>query len=149
MIILAVDPGGTTGFATWDYDETRVPEEQFAAWDDPDRFNAIETVRERIVTGVEIVVCESFQLSMNTLKKSTAGSLETIEMIGALRWVCHKRGVEFVTQKPSDAAGFSTPEKLKAIGWWTPGSDHARSATKHLILYLAANRLIDPSRLIP
>lgn len=153
MKVLSVDPGGTTGFAYWESlwpdEEDSADREVFRAWDEPDYFEAIETVRQEILSGCDIVVCESFQISMNTLKKSTAGSLATIRMMGAIEWICHCRNVPFELQSPSDARTFDDKgDKLRLLGWWTKGSDHARSATKHLLLYLVKTKLVDPLRVI-
>jgi hypothetical protein len=144
--VLAVDPGGTTGLALWV--DTKNPE-TFRAWEVTGQMEAIEVVRAGIVEyGVRAVVCESFRISAGTLKKTQEGSLMAIEIIGALRWICHQEEIPFILQAPAEAAAFVTPNKLKLLGWWTRGSDHARSATKHLVLYLVSQRLIDPHRVI-
>lgn len=39
-------------------------------------------------------------------------------------------------QEPGDAKSVVTNERLKAWGFWTKGPDHARDATRHMLLHL-------------
>jgi hypothetical protein len=125
------------------------PVERFDAWDEPNAMNAIDRVRLEIMEGLDTLVCESFIISAGTIKKTRGGSQQTIEIIGALRWIAHKRGTPFVLQSPGDSSMFDKNwKKLRRIGWYTPGDDHARSATRHLLLYLVKNGVIAPQRVI-
>ena len=146
MRVLAVDPGGTTGFALYD---GGAQYEVHDAWDKTGQMTALMQVESFLKgSGLDVLVCESFVISMGTMKKTREGSNTAIEIIGALRWLTWKHEVKFVTQSPADAASFMTPEKLRALGWWTKGSDHARSASKHLALYLVREKQIAPERLL-
>lgn len=137
--IIAIDPGVTTGLATYDTET-----EEFRATEETDWLN----VADLVATGeIHHVVCESFQLTTSTTKKSTAGSIATIELTGVIRWLAHKRGIELVFQSAVDKE-FTSAEKLRRLGWWTVGSDHARSATKHLVLHLVKTGCLDPRRLV-
>jgi hypothetical protein len=144
MRVLAVDPGGATGLALW---EKTPGGESIQQWQIDSQMGLLATVEAELARGLDVLVCESFQLSRSS-KKSTAGSLQTIETIGALRWLAHKESRLFVLQSPSDAKTFVTDDKVNALNWWKVGEEHARSATRHLILYLTKSRLIDPERLI-
>jgi hypothetical protein len=149
--ILAVDPGGATGFAFWEGSPLRIENELLMQWQelDDDGLTTARTVEQEINKGLDILVCESFSLNAGTMKKSTAGSLQTIQTIGMLRWLAFVHAVPFVLQTPAAAASFSSDDKLRRLGWWKVGEEHARSATRHLILYLAQQGLIDVKRLMP
>lgn len=129
MRILAVDPGLRSGMATW-YD---------GAWaahtEDP--MPGLTWADIQINDhGVDLVVCESYKVTMETAKKSQ--QLWSLEIIGAVRWLCHRHGVEFVLQTPAAAKTFCPDARLRQMNMWTPGKeDHARDATRHLILALA------------
>lgn len=115
---------------------------EHAAWEwTPDQFVAEV---EGWVLSADVVVCENFSIGGARSQEANV----TIEMIGILRYLAHKHGKRFVTQRPG-AYKFAGSDKLKRIGWYTPGSDHVRSATGHLVLYLAENNLIDRARLLP
>ncbi len=146
--MLAVDPGPTPGFALYEsYGLGAV--EEFQAWIEPEWFGAIDRARDEITAGLDALVVESFRINTGTASKTQGAIIQTIEMVGVLRWIAHKRHTPFVLQPPSDAAGFSSPAKLRRIGWWTPGkADHARSATQHLLLYLVRAGAVAPSRVL-
>lgn len=143
MRILAVDPGGTTGIATWE-------DGAHKAWAVP--FDeAIQQVHGFIggygpgglPWRLDLVVFESIVITGKTLQKSRDVQ-DAIEFIGVGRYLCRCYGVEFITQKPSEAFSFGTDAKIKAMGWECPGpGDHTKSASKHLLLTLVNRRLID------
>lgn len=135
MRVFAVDPGGSTGFAEW-------RDGKFRAWAEPWE-DACATVHRELATDVDRCVCESFHISKRTAEKSTAGSLQTIELIGVTRYMARVYEVPFTTQSPSEAKMFATDAKLRALGMWTKGVDHPRDATRHLVLFLCNRRLID------
>jgi hypothetical protein len=143
--ILAIDPGGTTGLALWTSNKGG---ESIQQWEIADPLNVLYTVRdESSALGLDALVCERFDLGPRTQAKSTAGSAQTIELIGALRWLAAEDGCPFILQAPVDAVQFVTDEKLRNLGWWCVGKEHARSATRHLVLYLATQKIITLSRL--
>lgn len=129
MRVLAVDPGLRSGMATW-YD---------GAWaahtEDP--MPCLDWADIQINDhGVDLVVCESYKVTMETAKKSQ--QLWSLELIGALRWMCHASRTKFELQAPSAAKNFVPDARLRQMEMWTPGKeDHARDATRHLILALA------------
>jgi hypothetical protein len=42
-------------------------------------------------------------------------------------------------QSPGQAKAFSTDEKLRKLGWWVKGQDHARDALRHLLVWLVTH----------
>ncbi len=143
MRVLAVDPGPTPGLAVWESST-----EEFRAWIEPGWFEGVDAVNNWTAGhDVDIVVYETFAITGRQGRGKPSN--ETVQMIGALRWICGRHGVQFVGQAPADAKGFSTNDKLKKLGWKTPSSpDHARSAARHLLLYLARQHLIDSASLL-
>ena len=137
--VLFIDPGPHVGVAQWTNEMTLMPE--FAAWEwTPEEFlSQIESW----VEAVDEVGCENFRIGGARASEANV----TIEMIGILRFLAHKHGKKFVTHPPG-AHKFGVP-KLKRLGWWTPGSDHARSASGHLVKYLAETGRIDLTSLLP
>lgn len=138
MRVLCIDPGPHVGGACW----SDATEDGFAAWEwTPADFYAV--VADWVRTS-DVVVCEDFRIAGPRASEANV----TIEMIGVLRYLCAQYGKKFVTQPPG-AYKFAGPDKLKRLGWYTKGSDHARSATGHLVKYLAEANLIDRARLLP
>lgn len=138
--ILFIDPGPHVGAACWtDEQHPAIPD--FCAWEwTPNEF--MRDIAEWVKTSDE-VGCENFRIGGTRGQEANT----TIEMIGILRYLSHKYDKKFVTHPPG-AHAFGVP-KLKRLGWWTVGSDHARSASGHLVKYLADTGRIDPARLLP
>lgn len=139
MNVLAVDPGGTTGLATQ-------RDGKWRAWMAPFEETGEAVQAELARGGWDLCVFENFIITAATLKKGRQGS-QSLELIGVGRYLCKCYGVPFETQNPSDAMSFSTDKKLKALGWWTKGPDHANAASRHLLLALARHKTLAAEQL--
>lgn len=140
MRVLAVDPGLTVGYATFDSDADNYEAYQchkwpFLNWADPDQHKA----------WFDIVVVERFTITPQTLKMSRQP--HPIEVIGVLRWWCESTSTTLIEQTPSEAKSFMTNDRLKHLGLYEPGADHANDAVRHLALYLVKTGYIDPGSL--
>lgn len=134
--ILAVDPGGTTGWVTYDTETA-----EFESGQDSDRFEFCERAVGRIVAQVDVVVCEDFRITVQTAKKSQQP--DALKIIGTLEYAAHVVRKLVVLQTPGDAKRFSTDARLKKAGLWTPGRRHANDAARHLFLFMAKKGLIN------
>lgn len=138
MNVVAFDPGPHIGCAMW----TDTPAETFNAWEEtPANFY---TGLLDWIKWADVVVVEGFVISGARAREANV----TIEMIGVIKYLTALHSTRCHEQRPG-AYKFAGPVKLKRLGWYTAGSDHARSASGHLVLYLAENNLIDPARLLP
>lgn len=143
MRVMAIDPGPSTGIALWDTDD-ELP------WATTlQRHEAEDFIVEKIAKqAVHLVICEEFVITAGTAKKGRMGS-ESIEMIGVVKYFCRECDVELKFGRPSDAMKFATNEKLKRIGWYQTGPEHARDALRHLLTWAALNRKVDVKKLLP
>lgn len=59
------------------------------------------------------------------------------EVSASVRTLLHYTEMELLIstrmQTPAEAKSYATDERLKSWGVWTPGKDHARDATRHLL----------------
>jgi hypothetical protein len=126
MKVIAIDPGLTCGIAGAELLDRGSAPQLYAAFQ-VSPFDAIEAVR---VGKFDVVVCESF------IPRPGARTWqpEALYTIGALSYVTTWQDTPFRLQSPADAKQFSTDEKLKRLGWYTPGRDHANDAGRHLLL---------------
>ena len=139
MRVIALDPGGSTGWATL--------EELVAQPNDPDlpyggiRFECgvlgpkphHSELREMLENFVpNVVISESF-MYRNTSR--TGLVLDSVEYIGILKLFCHNSGARYVEQSPAQAKGFVKDTTLKKIGWYSTVT-HSRDAARHLMYYL-------------
>lgn len=154
--ILAVDPGGTTGFTLWQEWPEDAGQSSIQTWMEEDALKAVDDVNYVRAgygypdgrRGLNAIVCENFIIGAGTIKKSREGSNTAIEIIGALRWLAYKEQTPFVTQNPGDVT-YIDDAKLKRLGWYTAGPDHARSSTRHLVHYLLTIKRLDAALLLP
>lgn len=120
-IVLAIDPGGATGWSQWIYD----PEFSIQRVDyglipgGVEGFNHWLISRASTWPSIDHVICESWRLAGDAKNPD----LEALEVIGALKLQCLQRGVpEPHFQHRSDKAQVSD-EKLKEAGLWLTGLD--------------------------
>lgn len=92
-------------------------------------------------------VVERYIITPATAKMSQQH--DALEIIGALKFLTRKYGHgPLVMQTPAEAKAFSTDKKLRTVGWYNPGLPHARDASRHALLYLAKQGIIDLHTLI-
>lgn len=133
--ILAFDPGGTTGWAS--YWNGRVD-----AGQDTDPMNFIARADAWLHAAANssmhaIVVGERYVITHQTAKKSQQTT--ALEIIGAMRYIAHTHSVKFSLQNASEAKKFATDERLKRLEMYCKGADHANDASRHLVTALVTN----------
>ena len=137
MRILAIDPGGTTGWALADEDHLDLVTSGQAA-----QFEFCQMAEEHAAGSfrapVDVIVCESYTVTPATIKLTR--EYAALEIIGTLRYLAQRDKRKFKLQTPAAAKRFMTDARLRNLGWWQPGKDHARDALRHLGLYLAEER---------
>lgn len=133
--IIAFDPGKTTGWA-------RLTGADSFASGEVDLETTLHFVFENLKSGSKpVIICEDFIFTAETAKKSR--QTWSTEGIGVLRFLAREFGCEFVLQSPASAKSFGTNDKLKIMGWYTAGKQHANDAARHLMVYAVANGRIN------
>lgn len=127
-MILALDPGGTTGLA-WirDVKDKVVCSLQVGPYEHHSELWDFLTVN-----APEHIVCESFTYR-NGLAKA---DLIPVEYIGVIRLWCERKERPMTMQTPSMAKKFFDDKKVKAAGLWKPSMPHAMDAVRHLLYYI-------------
>ena len=148
MIILAVDPGRTTGWATYTPGlPSAVPSAEQAI--DVEFIDRVIPWIADVATRTPLrIVVERFVISGGTMRKSRGDENWSIEQIGLLRHHARWAGAEFDLQSAGDAKKFATDARLKEIGWWMKGRDHANDALRHLLLNVARHHPEDLDRML-
>ncbi|MCI0545543.1 MAG: hypothetical protein L0Z49_14050 [Actinobacteria bacterium] len=123
MRVMAVDPGKHSGWAVLDYDGA---------------FEAGEADYLDVVDLADKLKPEVLVVEKYIIPPRAFNSPWSLEVIGALRWWARsKNWTVVVEQLAASAKQFADNDRLKRLGWYTKGSDHARDATRHLALYVA------------
>jgi hypothetical protein len=135
-VVVAVDPGGTTGIALW------TPPMGLSLKEVRGGDKAVDWLADiaRQVGHAHFVV-ERYIITPATAKMSQQH--DALEIIGALKFLIRKYGHTLTMQTPAEAKAFSTDKKLKNVGWYQPGQGHARDASRHALLFLAKQGIID------
>lgn len=141
--VAAIDPGLASGLAVLYDDHDFMSTEIVGSLEFLDAFVALI---DSTVDREWEVVCESFIVTGETQKKSRQNY--SLEIIGAVRFLCHQRMIPFELQSPSQGKSFGTDAKLKKLGWYKPAKGHANDAARHLCLYLVRHGRIDPGSLL-
>jgi hypothetical protein len=142
---LALDPGGTTGWAC--YDALFMP--------DPERDGKPKLVEQMLTVG-HIGPQPHHKALYNFLEDRRIGNFELIwesfefrqgkqrdnivldskEYIGVSKLFCQREGIVGREQTAGAGKGFVSDKKLKVMGWYHPGFKHANDAARHLVYYL-------------
>lgn len=134
---LAIDPGGTTGWATWEdcadvksieTGEIGPEEHHFGLW------NLLDNL------APNVVIYERFQYRPGQSPTPAEDILVAREYIGILKLWCvvdpYHLESAIVGQTPAQAKKLWRDDLLKRAGLWVKGSTHKRDAMRHLLYYL-------------
>jgi hypothetical protein len=126
-IILGLDPGISTGWSFWEYDETHAPLhldhgiiggglKGFIEWFDGD--------------DIDEVVCESFRLDGRTLFPEVM----PLRIEGALAVLWPNTHFQ-----PNTMKLHLSDRKMKELGIWWKGPGHDRDSARHVYAYLKSH----------
>jgi hypothetical protein len=164
-LIIAIDPGGTTGIA-WQSVQPHLPPERrietctYAQLEQIGPCSEAAGLKELLsylssvamlaepLTVADLIhlIVEPFQFRHDDRSRSKIDYIAA-EVVGALRvWCLDRPHVKFIRQSASDAKGFWTDDKIRRLGLWvpggsktfvasTPGKNHAMDALRHLLRY--------------
>lgn len=147
MRILSIDPGGTTGIAWCDFVPGKLNTPGTSM---PQGFGQASEFFSMYIEEFrpELIVIEKFTINARTIKSSREGSNLAIELTGVAKFLAKRSNITVEEQSPADAKNFASDDKLRRIGWYQPGPDHARDAMRHLLLAAVRNQVLDLSILV-
>lgn len=136
MLILALDPGGTTGYAIGEAtDDTGQGEGIFryiksgeAKLTGADLWGMLDSI------SPTYLVAETFEFRQNTRDNV---ELISRDLLGVSEMWATLRNANYRTQSPAEGKSFFTDKKLRTLGMYSPGRVHARDATRHLLYFMA------------
>ena len=131
MLILALDPGVTTGWATFQKpnrrDGYRSGQTKGPIWVLLESGLMVPQAEEKFV-----VIYETF-----TFRQIPKADLTPVEVIGVIKEWARQKEVPLVPQSPAEGKGFFSDDKLKVLQLYRPGHPHANDAMRHLLFYLS------------
>lgn len=157
--VIGLDPGGTTGWAT--YTAEYIPNPNTTGPADRYEFHSEEWACGQLGPGPHhdalwsflelqavsqtVIACESFEFRQG---KQRAGIvLDSCEYIGIVKLFVEQRQrslpnnfrMDLVMKTAGQAKSFITDDKIKKLGLWYPGHRHAMDAYRHLLHFLLIN----------
>lgn len=143
--LIAIDPGETTGWFSWDVRDDLITCNQLPWFEFLLSFEMY--LRDY---PYATVICESYTITMQTLKKSRQNW--SLEAIGVIKYLMGKNRFatpeSLVFQSPGETMSFSTRDKLEKLGWWFPGKQHGQDAARHMLKFSVDRGLIELQSLI-
>lgn len=147
MLVIGVDPGGTTGvfvavlndgptpggFTLVHAQHVELRAEQFGSFLEAQ----FETYRAVLLSGLALVGYERFITPTNRAKSAQP---DAIEQSGVLKFLCTKWAVPSLSVVKANAMRIASNEVLREVGWWGRGYTHANDAARCGLWTLAAHR---------
>lgn len=154
MLVVGIDPGKATGVALVSVQDsfhlTLVESHEL------DFFQTCEWFKQVLGRGIDAVAVENFIITTQTGRNSQAPwSLWTI---GAVQWILYEfenqhperaEATDFALQMAGNAKAFVSNQMIKHTGLWhRGGAGHALDAIRHIVYYVAANKIVDAAALV-
>lgn len=140
--VMALDPGGTTGWASFNPNTAVILCGQIHGVHHEELFNHLDGYFGTNNKGQ--LVCESFQFRQFDGFDKTKVVLDSVEYIGVIKLYSQMTGMPVQFQTASLAKHFVSDEKLRRLDWYksTAGLVHARDALRHIVYYLVVTKKI-------
>ena|ERR1700712_319671 len=143
--MIALDPGGTTGWSTYTAGQMIGPTGELEFYDEewacgqlgpgPHHEELWDLLHFQRVESY-FVVCESFEFRGGAAKVRDNLNLDSKEYIGVAKLYSQTEGVPLRFQTAAMGKGFITDSKIKKAMLWYPNQKHAMDATRHLLYAL-------------
>ena len=121
-LLLAIDPGETTGYATF------VKGKYFHSG--IIQFSATYDWQLLFATTPDIVVCEEYRIYGGQRLAHTGSKVETVRIIGVIEYMCRQYYIPIHMQMASSHKNFCTDDKLKEWNFYKGINKHARDAIR-------------------
>lgn len=134
-IVVALDPGETTGFAVFRGVELIEFGQLIPGYKDPsESAKLIDALIKR--AKADLVVYESYRVYSFKTDSHAWNEMYTSQVIGTIRFMCNTgvpemKVIPTFPQTAQVAKQFVTDEKLKAWNMYARGQKHARDAIRH------------------
>jgi hypothetical protein len=126
--VVWLDPGLTTGWATYDLSQHEFKSGQGDLFATGTRLTSLaKWYRGGLAVGWEryLVLPGSGGI--------TGTAEPSLETIGMARWICLSHGVTVLDPVPSAMRKLGGDDKLRRLSWYHPGQRHANDAANHLL----------------
>ena len=141
-MIVAIDPGVTTGVATYTAEHFDGPFHG-AEFNEHDFYSWIEDN----ASTIEHCQIEQFVINAATVRKTIV--YDSLYLIGFLRYMSHRHDFPIGFTKPADVMQSFPDTSLRRAGWFKPGLGHSNDAARHLAHYMVRTRKLSGGLFLP
>jgi len=134
---LAIDPGKTVGFAWFNLNANNI---EHVYGSQMDWINFLYSFREVSSTKDFEILIENYTVRTNTVAANLNKELLTAKIIGVIEWYCRLNDIDYQFQPAGIGNEFFDKQRLKEIGLWVVGKEHARDAIRHGMWHLVFGR---------
>jgi len=131
--VIALDPGGTTGYAWAEINDGKVTD--FGGGQGQLTEGSLHAMLSAICPSA--IVAESFEFRQ---RQRDGLVLVSRNLLGVSRLWAELRDVPHTEQSAAQGKAFFTDQKLRAVGAYTRGSPHKNDATRHLLYWLTFSK---------
>lgn len=147
-LVVAIDPGISTGFAVWSPSTLFIDSGQRPSLEVLDELTMLFMRMQTSVKEQSRLVVENYIIPIRSVTRNEEAS-RTLRVIGAVEWIAHQAGVESVhLQLPAERTVISMA-MLKRWGWvgaYEKVGRDAFSAMQHLGSYLLQTGVVPDRR---
>ncbi len=128
--LVALDPGETTGWASFNYGTLEKQGELKIETFPDTRIDGINIWNFLDTWNPDVVVIEGYRIYAQKAAVHTWSALYTPKLIGYIEGICQFRGFPYYIQMASTKQ-FCSDSKLKSWGYYSEKSRHSRDAVRH------------------
>lgn len=131
-VLLSLDPGGTTGWSLFKNGKLV----------DGGQVKGSNLEMEKLIVQMKpsVIVCEAFLLYPWKAKSLAWSSLQTSQLIGAIKLIGRQQRVRIVEQGANLAKNFCSDDLLKMWRMYSPTKRHMNDSIRHGAYYLLFHR---------
>ncbi len=122
-MLIALDPGITTGIATIDTSADSIHIDQ------------IKVTHRELYSYISDFRPDEILYENFIYQRRNKVELYPVEVIGIIKLYAQYYDIPLYVQSASQAKGFITDEKIKALGLWKKGQVHGMDALRHLLYH--------------
>lgn len=138
--LLALDPGETTGWASFSSADTKCEmtnQGQINTWPQSNMVEQLTKLLDEVKPTH--VVYEIYAIYEWKAEDHSWSQVPTLHVIGCVETLCIQRGITFSSQTAQIAKNFCTDDKLHTWDYYIKGQRHARDAIRHGCYFLMFN----------
>lgn len=137
MILLAIDPGNSTGWSLFATDE---PNKPILLAVDVDKYTPLGLYQVMAEREPDIIVYERFALYATKAESMINNDMYPAQLIGVIKMYAEYFNVKLIEQTAQQGKAIWKDDKLKKFDFYD-NSEHTRDSIRHGLTYLKVHKI--------